>query len=67
MPESILKGQIAVVTGAGSGIGKAIGLGLAMEGAEICLVGRSRQNLEALLTLPKIFPIKFPAIEPILQ
>lgn len=41
-----LNGQIAVVTGAGSGIGRAIALALAAHGATICLVGRRRQPLE---------------------
>jgi NADP-dependent 3-hydroxy acid dehydrogenase YdfG len=41
-----LKGQIAVVTGASSGIGKAIALSLAGHGAEICLVARRRELLE---------------------
>jgi NADP-dependent 3-hydroxy acid dehydrogenase YdfG len=40
--------QIAVVTGAGSGIGKAIALGLAAEGAKLCLVGRRLETLEAV-------------------
>lgn len=39
--------QVAVITGAGSGIGKAIALGLASHGATLCLLGR---NLEALNT-----------------
>src|SRR5258705_13797459 len=37
-----LKGQLAVVTGASSGIGKAIALALAKQGAEVCLVARRR-------------------------
>ena len=41
-----LKGQIAVVTGASSGIGKAIALSLAGHGAEVCLVARRRELLE---------------------
>jgi len=39
-------GQVAVVTGASSGIGKAIALNLAMEGAIVCLIGRSLPPLE---------------------
>jgi len=41
-----LKGQIAVVTGASSGIGKAIALSTAAHGAEVCLVARRRELLE---------------------
>jgi NADP-dependent 3-hydroxy acid dehydrogenase YdfG len=41
-----LKGQIAVVTGASSGIGKAIALSLASHGAEVCLVARRSELLE---------------------
>lgn len=40
--------QTAVVTGASSGIGRAIALGLAMQGATLCLVGRSRETLQAV-------------------
>jgi NADP-dependent 3-hydroxy acid dehydrogenase YdfG len=38
-------GQVAVVTGASSGIGKAIALRLALQGARLCLVGRDRDAL----------------------
>jgi NADP-dependent 3-hydroxy acid dehydrogenase YdfG len=38
--------QIAVVTGASSGIGRAIALGLAGHGATLCLVGRRLETLQ---------------------
>jgi len=40
--------QVAVITGASSGVGKAIALRLASEGATVCLVGRNRERLEAV-------------------
>jgi NADP-dependent 3-hydroxy acid dehydrogenase YdfG len=40
--------QVAVVTGASSGIGKAIALSLAEQGARICLIGRKRETLEEI-------------------
>lgn len=40
-----LKGQVAVVTGASSGIGRAISLGLAECGVSLCLVGRRAEAL----------------------
>lgn len=40
------RGQTAVITGASSGMGKAIALGLAAQGAVLCLVGRRRDALE---------------------
>lgn len=45
---SNLKNQIAVITGASSGIGKAIALELAEQGVEICLVGRNLTTLKAV-------------------
>jgi NAD(P)-dependent dehydrogenase (short-subunit alcohol dehydrogenase family) len=41
-----LKGAVAVVTGASSGIGRALALALAGEGAAVGLVGRSAERLE---------------------
>ena len=46
MPE--LKGKVAWVTGAGSGIGEAVALMLAEEGATVVLTGRRREPLETV-------------------
>lgn len=43
-----LSGQIALVTGAAGGIGRAIALGLAERGMIVCLVGRTASGLEAV-------------------
>lgn len=42
----LLEGQVAVVTGAGTGIGRAITLRLAGEGADVVLTGRSTGPME---------------------
>src|SRR5262245_52209319 len=44
-----LKNRVAMVTGAGSGIGRATALLLAAEGAKVSLVGRRREKLEAVV------------------
>jgi 3-oxoacyl-[acyl-carrier protein] reductase len=41
-----LKGKAAIVTGASRGIGEAIGRVLAEQGADVCLVARSKNDLE---------------------
>jgi NADP-dependent 3-hydroxy acid dehydrogenase YdfG len=46
---SFVKDKVAVVTGAGSGIGQAISIGLAKVGAIVVLVGRSDEKLKKQL------------------
>ena len=55
-----LSGQIAVITGASSGIGRAIALCLAEQGLTLCLIGRNPASLESVVSIagktsPRIF------------
>lgn len=43
-----LKGKTALVTGASQGIGRAIAIGLALEGVQLCITARRRELLEQL-------------------
>jgi NADP-dependent 3-hydroxy acid dehydrogenase YdfG len=51
---SKLRDQVAVVTGASSGIGKAIALGLAAQGAKLCLIGRDLASLYSVVDSVKM-------------
>ena len=46
MPETMLQGQAALVTGASRGIGRAIAVDLARHGADVALAGRDRASLD---------------------
>jgi len=48
MTAQSLRDQVAVITGAGSGIGRAVALSLARAGAKVALAARTKQNLDAV-------------------
>ena len=45
-----LAGKVAIVTGAGQGVGRGIALALAKRGAAVALAGRTRSKLDAVAT-----------------
>jgi NAD(P)-dependent dehydrogenase (short-subunit alcohol dehydrogenase family) len=54
-----LEGKTALVTGASSGLGKEMAIGLAMAGAELMLVARKKDPLEQLACELKDFPVAY--------
>ena len=63
------KGKIALVTGAGSGIGKAVALGLLEDGFKVVLAGRRLELLEEVAQLAKekgqeAFPVSVDVRDP---
>ena len=47
----ILEGKVALITGAGQGVGRGIALAMAREGAAIAIVDRNRETAAETLTL----------------
>ena len=51
----ILKNKIALVTGAGKGIGKACAIALAEAGADLIIISRTQKDLDSLSKIVKKF------------
>src|ERR1700728_3543945 len=44
----VLEGQVAIVTGAGQGVGRGVALAVANEGAKVAVLGRTLSKCEAV-------------------
>ncbi|MBI2867939.1 MAG: 3-oxoacyl-ACP reductase FabG [Chloroflexi bacterium] len=49
LPSFTLPGRVAIVTGSGKGIGKALALGLAQSGARLVIVARTQADIDAVV------------------
>jgi len=58
-----LKGEVAIITGAGKGIGKAIALAFAQAGADIICAARTQEDIEHTAHCAKAFGVKALAIK----
>jgi 3-oxoacyl-[acyl-carrier protein] reductase len=50
MAELLLNGKKVIVTGAGKGIGRAVALAIAENGADVCVASRTASDIESLIT-----------------
>ena len=57
-----LSGKVAIITGAGSGIGRAAALSLAIRGVALVIVGRSREKLARTAEFVRAHPGGFAEI-----
>ncbi len=58
MKSNIVQGSLGVITGAASGIGRALALEMAMRGANLALADQDEKGLRAIFALLKKFPIR---------